>query len=363
MHIAIIGSRGYPSTYGGFETFVRRFAPYAVGQGHKVTVYGRGAPIERVIDDINVIDVPGIDSKSASTATHGLNAFLDARDRDFDVALVLNPANGPFLPLLRCPSVVNPDGLEWRRGKWGRLARGAFMAGAVAVATFATEVVVDSRAVGRYWMAAFRRSSTFIPYGADVYGHHPIDPLTTYGLASGDYALVVARLSPENNVELAVEAYRLLEPNQHLVVVGDANYNSPTVEYVAREARRLQGVRWLGRVDDQAALESLWGHAYLYIHGHSVGGTNPALLQAMGHGSAPIAYYSPFNREVLGIDSHLFDSSQSLAELWRAAINDPPRHEEWRKYCTNRVVGEYSWGRVCSAYLDVMTRAVAKGRK
>jgi glycosyltransferase involved in cell wall biosynthesis len=360
LRIAIIGSRGFPSTYGGFETFVGRFAPYAVKAGHEVTVYGRGARREHDYDGVRVIHVPGIDSKSVSTASHGISAFLDARRRDFDVALVLNPANGPFLPLLDCPSVVNPDGLEWRRRKWGALARAAFLSGAIGVARWANEVVVDSAAIGRYWRVAFRRQTHFIPYGADVVTKHDEGPIRQLGLEPRSYSLVVARLVPENNVELVLDAFTNLDRDHELVIVGDANYRSPTVNRILDEAGRDPRVRWLGHVADQALLDSLWGFAHVCIHGHSVGGTNPALLQAMGHGAGPLAYRSPFNLEVLGSDRRLFASAHDLSALWRSTFECPHEHRAWKETCRQRVAEAYAWSDVCDRYLDVLARTASK---
>lgn len=359
MKIAIVGSRGFPSTYGGFETFVREFAPFAAGEGHEVTVYGHGndEPSSYWVDNVQVINVVGSQSKSAATATHGLNAFLDARRRSFDVALVLNPANGPFLPLLRCPSVVNPDGLEWRREKWGPIAKGAFLSGALAVARWADEIVVDSLAIGRYWRVAFKRDTTFIPYGADVVLDHDADPVRELGLEPGNYALSVARLAPENNVELAVHALARMPSDATLLVVGDANYHSPTVALLRNVQRRDARLKWVGRIDDQQLLGTLWGNAAVHLHGHSVGGTNPALLQGMGHGAGPIAFRSPFNQEVLGCTDRLYRDSYELADLWTNVLDRPIAQERWKQRCQERVAEHYSWRSVCRDYLKVLERA------
>lgn len=361
MKIGIVGSRGFPSTYGGFETFVRHLAPYAVRDGHEVTVYGRGGrPALNWIDGVRVLNVRGADTKTASTPTHGLAAILDARRRNFDVALVLNPANGPYLPLLPCPSVVNPDGLEWRRGKWGRLGRGAFFVGALAVARYATEVVVDSEAIGRYWQRAFQRESTYIPYGAEVVSGHSTKRIADLGLRPGGYALVVARLVPENNVEMIVDAFVESNINHRLVVVGDANYNSPTVRHLHQASMSNQRIRRLGHVDNQELLADLWGNAGLYIHGHSVGGTNPALLQAMGHGAGVIAFRSPFNREVLRGESWLFSDAKELSEIWRRVLEDPHMLKQWQEDCQERIAKNYAWDDVCARYLSTLAKAAGR---
>jgi len=146
---AVLGSRGYPSTYGGFETFVRRFAPYLAEQGDRVTVYCRGGRAgERVQDGVRCVTTRGLDRTTMSTLSYGLTSARHGRDQDYDAALVLNIANGFFLPTLRragVPTAVNVDGIEWQRDKWGRVGKGVFRRGAVLTARHATEIVVDSR--------------------------------------------------------------------------------------------------------------------------------------------------------------------------------------------------------------------------
>lgn len=361
--IAILGSRGYPSTYGGFETFVRRFAPYASAKGHEVTVYARGRPFgTRQVGDIRVIGVGGLETKSASTLSHGLSAVIDANRRDFDVVLVLNPANGIFLPLLNVPSVMNPDGLEWRRQKWGTIARGMFLLGAFTAAKCADEIVVDSAAIGRYWERAFHRQTTFIPYGTDLVRAAPTKRLASLGLKPSEYLLIVARLSPENNVELSLDALRRTDVELPLVVVGDANYASPTVKALEAAAANDSRVRWLGRIDDQELLAELWSNCLMYIHGHSVGGTNPALLQAMGHGAGPIALRTPFNREALGTEERLYADAQQLAHAIVRAVEYPGVQADWAARLAVRAKTRYSWERVCDAYLAVLDKVATESR-
>lgn len=357
MKIAIIGSRGYPSSYGGFETFVARLAPFAASQGHSVTVYGRGPFESRFIDGVRVVNVPDYSTKNASTLTYGFSAVMHAKKQSYDVILFLNPAMGLYIPFIsRTPTVLNPDGLEWRRGKWGLFARAAFLAGAATAARKATAIVTDSRAIGRYWICAFGRAAHYIPYGADVTSISSTDSIEAFGLSPRIYSLVVARLAPENNVDMILDAHDKLDRDHALVVVGDSNYPSP----VQRRLQKLQDnprVLWLGRVRDQDLLTELWANALVYIHGHSVGGTNPALLQAMGHGAGPLAFHSPFNREVLGDPNYLFSSAEELASLWCKIIDNPAGHEAWREKCQGRIEESYSWHDVCHDYLDLLKAA------
>lgn len=359
MKIAILGTRGYPSSYGGFETFVRHFAPFARSLGHEVVVYGRELPGTNLIDGIKVVNAGGFESKRASTLTHGLTATLHARRADYDVCLLLNSANGLFLPLLGdIPTVLNPDGLEWERGKWGTIARVLFRAGAKLAAKRATTVVADSQEIARHWRNHFGRDPQFIPYGATMPSATATDFVDCLPFAGRTYALVVARLAPENNVDMVLDAFQELDRPMHLVVVGDANHPTATAARLAELDRTDDHLTWLGRIDNQEHLSQLWRNASIYIHGHSVGGTNPALLQGMASGAGPLAFNSPFNAEVLGERDHLFSTAEQLTKLWRCAIDgDPADRSEWAQHCMQRVQKAYAWPDVCAAYLSALAEA------
>lgn len=363
-HIAILGSRGYPSSYGGFETLVRHLAPYLAQRGHRVVVFGRKRggqyvdEADRPSADVTSVDTWGLETKSLSTLTHGFTSAVAARRTrpSFDAALVVNTANGYFLPVLKrrnIRTVVNVDGLEWERGKWGGLARSVFWHGARLSARYADVLVADSRSLQPYWSRTFARDTTFIPYGGDDDGPvAPASALADFGLTPKAYALVVARLVPENNVEMIVDAFSAATSPWPLVVVGSANYSSPSVEHLRSLAvNQPQRVRLLGHVRDQRLLRRLWASCGVYLHGHSVGGTNPALLQAMGLGAPVVAYRSPYNLEVLRGDDWLFASSSELSSRLAAAFSWGPEQRLAREATSRRLVEEhYRWASVCAQY-------------
>jgi glycosyltransferase involved in cell wall biosynthesis len=200
--VAIIGTRGYPSYYGGFETAVRKLAPYLVDHQWDVTVYGRSAdtPLDPNLDlRVEVVTTPGIENKSLSTLSYGFTACLHAAWRKPNVALVMNVANGFWLPLLALrgiPTVVNVDGIEWERAKWGRFAKFVFRLGARLTARFGTVLIADSKEIARRWQADFSRSSLFIPYGGD----EGVERLDREPFTHRRYVLAVARFVPENTV-------------------------------------------------------------------------------------------------------------------------------------------------------------------
>lgn len=361
MKLAIVGSRGYPSTYGGYETLVRYLAPYLVRAGHEVSVYCRARDDGRRIwfkDGVRCIATPGRDTKSFSTLSFGMTATLDAGFRGFDSILVLNIANGFWFPLLRAsrtPFAVNTDGIEWERGKWSRLGRATFRAGAWMTARNANALVCDSRAIGAVWKDVFDRDSIFIPYGAPVLndvGHDRVDAL---GLERDRYVLVVARLAPENNIELTLDALELLGSQAPpAVIVGSANFDSP-IEARLRALEAAGVVRWLGHVNDQELLTELWANCAVYVHGHSVGGTNPALLQALGAGAPTLALDTPFNAEVLPAREQRFSlDAGELADRIRSVAGSRSLRESMAERGRVIVSECYSWSDVCQAYMDAL---------
>jgi len=364
VRVAIIGSRGYPSTYGGFETLVRRLAPHLVSRGHDVVVYSREkAPPPG--DTVRVVRTPGWESKSLSTLTFGATASIHtAARRDTDVALVLNVANGFFLPALRArgvPTVVNVDGLEWLRDKWSGPGKAAFLAGAKMTARYGDVLVYDSLAIQDHWCATFGRGGRFIPYGADLPVAVAHDLLAPLGLQPDGYVLVVARLVPENNIELVLAAHEASGVDLPLVIVGSTTYHDPLREQVAAAAEGPK-VLWLGHIADQALLSQLWANCAVYVHGHSVGGTNPGLLQALAHGAPTQALDTVYNREVLLHESFLFEPEVThLASRLHDLAKAPDVRTALRLRGRARVQAAYVWSDVLDAYEDVLMQAVAAG--
>ncbi|MBA8989520.1 glycosyltransferase involved in cell wall biosynthesis [Curtobacterium pusillum] len=359
--VAIIGTRGYPSYYGGFETAVRHIAPHLADEGWDVTVYGRPGQ-ERADDpslDVRITrrTTRGTESKSLSTLTYGLTAVLDTIRRRPDVALVMNCANGYWLPLLKLagiPTVVNVDGIEWERAKWGRLAKAVFKTGARFTARFADRLVFDADAIGDHWRREFRRSGVMIPYGGTEAGNRAALPLHAEDahLSRRSYALVVARFVPENTVpEFLVAAERIAERHP-VVIVGSTGYGGELDERAAALAASNENVHWLGHVSDDARLFALWQHAGAYFHGHSVGGTNPALVQAMHCGAPTVARDTVYNREVLAGTGTRFvqPTPGDIADVVLALLSDPERQQELRAAVIERARTSYTWAGVCRDY-------------
>jgi glycosyltransferase involved in cell wall biosynthesis len=368
--VAIIGTRGYPSYYGGFETAVRKLAPYLCDAGWDVTVYGRPGTT-RADDDsrdsrVIAVETRGIESKSLSTLSYGYSATQDAIRRRVDAALVMNVANGYWLPLLKragIPTLVNVDGIEWDREKWNALAKRAFIQGAKMTAKHATGLVFDAEAIGDRWRKDLGRDGVFLPYGGE-----PSAPLPTpLGLKRRGYVLLVARFVPENTISAFFDAVPEIQDIAPVVIVGSSGYGGYLDDRAAALDRKYERVQWLGHVSNDALLAALWQHAGVYFHGHSVGGTNPALVQAMASGAPVVARNTVYNSEVLGDPDQMCEpDARSITESIRRLLADPARQARASMHNLQRAAERYSWSDICRGYEEAlrgMANASGRGRK
>lgn len=356
--VAIIGTRGYPSYYGGFETAVRRIAPYLADEQWSVTVFGRkGATKKEEADPrIETIETLGLETKSLSTLSYGLTSVIATSFRRPSVALIMNVANGFWLPILKLrgiPTVVNVDGIEWDRAKWGRIAKFMFKTGARFTARYADALVADSHEIQRRWETEFGVGSHFIPYGGDVPGELPVHQ----GLEHRGYVLFVARFVPENTTREFLQAARDIARHYPVVIVGSSGYGGE-FDVLAEELNNdCPNVKWLGHISDDKVLHGLWQHAGVYFHGHSVGGTNPALVQAMACASPIVARDTVYNREVLD-DAAIYStpSSKDIAAKCLELMAESTAQESLGASAFARSRLLYSWEAVCSAYAQVLLK-------
>ncbi|WP_432794326.1 glycosyltransferase [Rhodococcus ruber] len=352
--VAIIGTRGYPSYYGGFETLVRELAPALCANGWNVTVYGREKSTRNSDPNrdprVQNVVTRGIETKSLSTLTYGLSSTVSAATSKPDVALVMNVANGFWLPILksrRVPTVVNVDGIEWERAKWGRGAKAAFRSGARMTARYADRLIVDARAIGHRWASEFGRRGDYIPYGGTI----PPEVHANPNMSEKPYILMVARFVPENSIVEFFAAAEFLARKWQIIIVGSSGYGGRYDQMAENLQERHENVKWLGHVSNDDLLFALWQNAGAYFHGHSVGGTNPALVQAMACGAPIVARDTVFNREVLGDAGH-FVRPDPL-EIVRAldkVMENPSVSARLRKSAQARQLEYFTWELVCKNY-------------
>ncbi|MDV6013348.1 DUF1972 domain-containing protein [Haloechinothrix sp. LS1_15] len=366
MRISLIGTRGVPARYGGFETCVEEVGSRLVTLGHEVTVYcrrTRACADARADPDsyrgMRLVHLPAVRHKVLETPSHTAVSMLHGAARATpDAAFVFNAANAPLLPLLRArgvPVATHVDGLEWRRAKWGKTGQRYYRLAERIAVRWSDALIADARGIQDYYRERFSAPSDYIPYGAPILRDVGSSRLAGLGLRSGRYHLVVARFEPENHVHLAVEGYLASTARYPLVVVGTAPYAGDYTASIERMAAGHEGVRLLGAVWDQELLDELYANALTYIHGHSVGGTNPSLLRAMGAGTATLAFDVGFNREVLGQWGRYFGSATELAELCTTA--EAELEQTLARGRAQRVeLKHYDWDQVASAYAELAER-------
>jgi glycosyltransferase involved in cell wall biosynthesis len=302
--------------------------------------------------------LPTIRHKYLDTVAHTALSVLDGLVRRFDVVLICNNANSPFaiVPRLAGAKVVlNVDGLEWQRGKWNRLGRWYYQACAWLSPKLPIVLVSDAQVIARYYRERFGRRTEYIPYGTDTRRLPPGDTLARWGLEPGRYLLYVSRLEPENNAHLVVEAYRLAGGLDRLgvplVVVGDAPYATAYKARLEAAAAETSGVILAGYVFGEGYAE-LQSNAVAYIQATEVGGTHPALVEAMGRGACIVANDVPEHREVLADAGRYYarnDPAALAAEL-QAVVNDPAERRRLGSAAVARAAAAFSWDHVTDKY-------------
>jgi glycosyltransferase involved in cell wall biosynthesis len=363
MKIALIGTRGVPANYGGFETCAEELAIGLVDSGHDVTVYCRPGNAPGDPQDYRgakLVYRKYIETKSLGTLSHTAHCLLHAARQSFDILMIFNAGNGPLcvIPRLRgTPFAMNVDGLEWKRMKWGRAARLYYQFGEWCSARLATRVVSDSRAIQAYYDRRYSTPSTFIAYGAHVERSDRVSILAEYGLEPDDYFFVASRLEPENNADTTVRAFEAVKTDKKLVIAGGANWDSPFVADLkdTDDSR----VRLLGPVYEDGHIQALHTFCYAYVHGNEVGGTNPALLKALGYGNCVLALDVPFNAEVVADAAILYDKDPAaLAEQMQRLIDDPQLAEQYRQRAPRRIEEAYQWATVTRDYEQLLQRII-----
>jgi glycosyltransferase involved in cell wall biosynthesis len=360
MRIAMIGTRGVPARYGGFETCVEEVGSRLAAFGHHVTVYCRPAPGDEEAPSryrgVRLVHLPAVHKRSVETLSHTAVSIAHAvvRGRP-DVALVFNAANSPLLPALRArgvPVATHVDGLEWKRAKWGATGRRYYRLAEALSVRWSDCLIADAAGIADYYAEEFGAPTELIAYGAPKVVADPA-ALTGVDLAPNGYHLVVARFEPENHVLEIVRGFSASTASKPLVVVGASPYAGAYTNAVhaAGDGR----VRILGAVWDQRLLDQLYANAYAYWHGHSVGGTNPSLLRAIGAGTATNAYDVSFNREVLGESGRFWTTIDDVSRLVEECEGDAARVGQ-RALAAQDEASRYNWDDVAEGYEKLCLR-------
>lgn len=365
MRIAMVGTRGVPAAYGGFETAVEEIGKRLVQRGHDVIVYTRvedrdSAPREYL--GMQLVPLPAVRSKALETLTHTASstAHVVAKSKP-DMAFLFNAANAVYLPAMRAkkiPVATHVDGLEWQRTKWGKGGRKFYRMSESIAVRYSDALIADAQGIADYYTSEFGATTDLIAYGAPIL---PGCDATKLGddLEYKKFHVLVARFEPENHVHEGVAGFVRSSSPHPLVVVGGAPFAAEYTQQIQTLAARDSRVRMLGPVWDQARLDALYAGALTYLHGHSVGGTNPSLLRAMGAATATLAYDVSFNREVLGQDGRFWANPDALAEQLHTVEADPDAAIAAGVRLQERARELYNWDDVASKYEDLAARLAA----
>ncbi len=355
MNVAILGTRGIPAHYGGFETFAEELSTRLAARGHRVTVYCRERFSEPVYRGVRLAYLPTLRHKYFDTLAHTFVSTLHLLLHRADAALYCNGANAVFTILPRIfgmPAALNVDGIERKRKKWNRLAKAWYFASEWLATFCPTAVVTDARNIQDYYRDRWRKASEFIPYGAEVGKAEGTGALEKLGLAPGQYFLYVSRMEPENRALEVRQAFEQIETPMKLALVGDAPYAQ---EYI-RKVRDTRDPRLVmpGAIYGEGYRE-LGSHCFAYIHATEVGGTHPALIEAMGRGALVLYRNTPENAEAAGDAGIPFEPEDLAAKLKLALAMPEAERAALRQKGMERVRARYSWDAVTDAYERLLT--------
>jgi len=349
MRIALLGTRGIPANYGGFETFAEELSVRLAERGHHVTVYCREKYTSPVYRGVHLRSLPTLRSKYLETIAHTALSTFDVLFRRFDAILYCNAANAIFTlwpRLLGMPTLLNVDGIERRRKKWNALARGWYLVSEWLATWCCSAVVTDAETIRQYYLQKFRKPSTFIPYGAQTGKVPETDEIRRLGLEPGKYVLYVSRLEPENNALLVREAFEKVRTDCKLALVGDAPY---AVDYIKRVRDSSDPRIMIPGAIYGAAYHQLQSHCAVYVQATEVGGTHPALIEAMARGALVLYLQTPESDEVAG-DAAVPFSDNLVEKLQWAVDTSEEERSAWGRRASDRVERLYSWRVVTDQY-------------
>jgi glycosyltransferase involved in cell wall biosynthesis len=365
MRIAILGTRGIPASYGGFETFAEHLSTRLAARGHDVTVYCRShyvSPRQLEYHGVRLEVLPTIRHKYFDTVVHTFLSAVHATSRRFDAVLICNSANAPFSSILRLtgtPVVINVDGLEHKRKKWGPLARRYYRLAEYLSTVLPNEVVTDAQVIQDYYRVRHNARSTMIAYGSEVERRPDRAAVRKWRVEPNRYVLYVSRLEPENNARLVIEAFKKVRTAYRLLIVGDAPYAESYINSLKAQARGDKRIIFTGFVfgQDYRALQQ---NAYCYVHATEVGGTHPALLEAMGYGNCVLTLTTPENIEVVGDAGVPYVDEFDLAEKLQRVLRDGSLVQAYRHRAQLRIRTHYDWENVVDQYERLFARMCGK---
>jgi glycosyltransferase involved in cell wall biosynthesis len=366
IKVSIIGVKGYPYVYGGYETLIKELAERLVTKNVQLTIYCHRSLFKEKIKEhngIRLVYMPSIEIKVLSQLVHSFLCTLHACFSNSDILFYVNVANGPFgrlTRLFRKKTVINVDGMEWLRPKWkGFGARYFYFAAKQATKCFDV-LVTDAIEMQKTYLELFNASSTMIAYGADTYSEKSIQVLSPWKLNENDYYLIVGRLIPDNNSDIILDAFLSFTSTKKLVIVGDDVFDDPYALGIKEKIKNNPNIIFTGYVKDPELLSALYQHCYVYFHGHEFGGTNPTLIKALAEGTCILALNTRFNQEVLqnGKFGMFFEKNAQnlttiLMEMEQNTIHGNNRVEQYKNNSKLGINSTYNWEDITEQYYQI----------
>jgi glycosyltransferase involved in cell wall biosynthesis len=365
LKLALIGSRGVPNRYGGYETLMEELAARLVARGHQVTVYCRSHTTPRGLREYRgarLVRLPTVRSKHLDTPVHTFLSALHASAERFDAALVVNSANALFVPLLTAAGIataLHVDGIEKRRAKWGAFGRAVYALSERLACAVGDVLVTDAEVIRRHYRARYGADSWMLTYGTLAVDRTAAPTAMAMAMATptlerlgcepGRYFLYVSRFERENNPHRVAAAYRDVGGDLKLVMVGGAPYASDFISSFTRDADPR--VLFPGAIYGEGYRELLT-HALAYVHATEVGGTHPALVEAMGAGNCVVVHRTPENEEVAGDAGLYFDAHRpvSLSGVLERLRRDPEEARQRGQLAAARAKARFDWDEIAAGY-------------
>ncbi|MDB5023651.1 MAG: glycosyltransferase family 1 protein [Mucilaginibacter sp.] len=354
LRIAILGTRGIPNHYGGFEHISEYVSAGLVKKGHSVTVYNshnhpytadtwNGVKIQHCYDPEYLVGTTG-------QFIYDFNCLMDARRQKFDVVLLMGYTScsiwGRLYPK-NSTIITNMDGLEWKRSKYSKRVQQFLKYAEKLAVKYSQYYISDSRVIKDYLKDKYRIHSQYIPYGADVITELEREQIDTSTALKEDYFLLMARMEPENNIETILEGFNNSNSNRSFKVLGDTGNRFG--KFIRHRFKNDERIEFKGSIFDTAKVRALQNNSYLYFHGHSVGGTNPSLLEAMASEALIAAHNNPFNKSVLHSDAFYFSDSEEVRYL----VETVQRKENEQIMVQNnlhKIEFQFNWEKIIDEY-------------
>jgi glycosyltransferase involved in cell wall biosynthesis len=360
LKIGILGTRGIPNHYGGFEQFAEHLSYGLLQRGHDVVVYNSSLhPYKK--DNWNGVQIIHCRDWEHKIGTAGqffydLNCINDARKRDFDVLLHLGYTSDSVWHW-RWPkksvNIVNMDGLEWQRSKYNKPTQRFLKWAESLAAKNAHTLIADSTGIQEYLFKKYGIKPVYIPYGAKPFCGPDLLVLEKYNLSAYNYSLLIARMEPENNIEMIIRGYLDAGHKDPLFIIG--NITNKFGKYITGKYSS-PSIKFSDAIYDQYELDNLRYYSSLYFHGHSAGGTNPSLLEAMACGCRIAAHNNPFNRAVLQQEADYFNDNNDVAAIIKAPKAESTI-DNWKKLNLDKIGKDYDQQKIVDRYEEVMLNA------